>query len=93
MISTNDRPHPIEVPEQFRLLVVGDWGTGLPRAQKVAEQMRKVLLKGQADGLTAQHVVHLGDVYYSGWDHEYRRRFLPYGRCGLRKRKPSVRGR
>jgi hypothetical protein len=66
-----------EVPERVRLVMVGDWGTGLPRARKVAESMRRTLEQGQRDGL-AQHVVHLGDVYYSGWDHEYRRRFLPY---------------
>jgi 3',5'-cyclic AMP phosphodiesterase CpdA len=68
---------PYELPEQARLVLVGDWGTGLPRARKVADQMRQILEQGQAAGL-AQHVVHLGDVYYSGWDHEYRRRFLRY---------------
>jgi hypothetical protein len=39
--------------------------------------MRRVLEQGKARNLT-QHVIHLGDVYYSGWAHEYRRRFLPY---------------
>ncbi len=39
--------------------------------------MRRVVEQGLAAGLD-QHVVHLGDVYYSGTEREYRRRFLPY---------------
>jgi hypothetical protein len=74
----NDKPAPpIELPSRSRLVLVGDWGSGLDRAQKVAKQMRAVLEEGKKSDLT-QHVVHLGDVYYSGWAHEYQRRFLPY---------------
>lgn len=68
---------PIDIPARSRLILVGDWGSGLPRAQKVARQIRAVLEEGKAQNLT-QHVIHLGDVYYSGWAHEYRRRFLPF---------------
>jgi len=68
---------PCEMPERVRLVVVGDWGSGLPRARKVAVQMRKCIDEGIAGGL-AQHVVHLGDVYYSGWEREYREYVLPY---------------
>lgn len=68
---------PLEIGERARLLLVGDWGTGIPRAQKVARQMRRVLDEGDSQGIQ-QHVVHLGDVYYSGWKREYEKRFLPY---------------
>jgi hypothetical protein len=68
---------PVQLPSRARLILVGDWGSGLPRAQKVAQQMRAVIDQGLEDGIS-QHVVHLGDVYYSGWGKEYERRFLPY---------------
>ncbi len=68
---------PLEVGNRARLILVGDWGSGIPRARKVADEMRKVIDEGiQAN--REQHVVHLGDVYYSGWEYEYRDRFLKY---------------
>lgn len=73
-----DQPaRPVRLGDKARLVVVGDWGSGLPRAQKVANEMRRVLDEGVAAG-REQHVVHLGDVYYSGWEYEYRDRFLQY---------------
>ena len=66
---------PVTLGPRSRLILVGDWGSGLPRAIKVAEQMRAVLDEGSAAGLQ-QHVIHLGDVYYSGWKREYEKRFL-----------------
>jgi hypothetical protein len=60
-----------------RLVLVGDWGTGLPRARAVAAQMRAAIDEALRDGRRV-HVIHLGDVYYSGWGNEYRKRFLPY---------------
>lgn len=68
---------PRRISDRARLLLVGDWGTGLRRARAVAGQMRRVLEQGTAAGLD-QHVVHLGDVYYSGWDWEYDKRFLAH---------------
>jgi hypothetical protein len=67
--------NPITIADRSRLLLVGDWGSGLPRARKVADQMRRVMEQG---GNIEQHVIHLGDVYYSGWKREYEKRFLPY---------------
>jgi len=64
-----------EMTDNARLVVVGDWGTGLPRAKAVAALMQGKI----AEALTAGrqvHVVHLGDVYYSGFEYEDRRRFL-----------------
>ncbi len=63
------------VADDARLVVVGDWGTGLPRARDVAARMRQHI----AEALAAQrqvHVIHLGDVYYSGLESEDQRRFL-----------------
>jgi hypothetical protein len=65
------------VEERMRILMVGDWGTGITRARKVAAEMRKVIEEGKAQGIQ-QHVVHLGDVYYSGWKREYEGRFLKH---------------
>ena len=65
---------PLRVAEKARIVLVGDWGTGLPRARKVASQIRKVLDEGGCE----QHVIHLGDTYYSGLAREYESRFLPY---------------
>jgi len=69
-------PAPIRLAENARLVVVGDWGTGVMRAAKVAAEMRKILDEGM--GRLDQHVIHLGDVYYSGWQREYEKRFLPF---------------
>jgi hypothetical protein len=75
-IPFNPTPaEPVTINSRARLLLVGDWGSGLPRAIKVADQMRAVIDEGVRAGLE-QHVVHLGDVYYSGWKREYEKRFL-----------------
>jgi hypothetical protein len=74
----NSEPAPtVVVGDICRLIVVGDWGSGIPRAQRNALEMRKHVEASLAEGAEC-HVVHLGDVYYSGWEYEYRDRFLPY---------------
>lgn len=70
-----DPAAPVRLADDARVLVVGDWGTGLPGAVAVAEHMRAQI--EQARG-REQHVIHLGDVYYSGWREEYEDRFLRY---------------
>jgi hypothetical protein len=70
-----DAPVHRRIGNRVRLVVVGDWGTGIPRARRVGESMRDVLLEG-VDQSLEQHAVHLGDVYYSGFRYEYRDRFL-----------------
>ena len=70
-------PQSIKLDSQARVILVGDWGSGLPRAQKIGALMRRSV----EEGLSAQRdvqVIHLGDVYYSGWDYEYKKRFLPF---------------
>jgi hypothetical protein len=68
-------PPPIEIADDARIVVVGDWGSGIPRARKVADQMRAALDHPDAAG-RQRHVIHLGDVYYSGARSEYRKRLL-----------------
>jgi hypothetical protein len=69
-----EKPPTIKIgSERARIILVGDWGSGLPRAKKVADQMRKVLAE---DERVERHVIHLGDVYYSGAEREYNRNFL-----------------
>ena len=68
---------PLAISNKARVVMVGDWGSGLPRARKIGAAMREVLQEGGAAG-REQHVVHLGDVYYSGWDREYQKHFLPH---------------
>jgi hypothetical protein len=71
-------PAPAEydrVADDARLVVVGDWGTGLPRAIDVAAHMRRAIDTALTDGRQV-HVIHLGDVYYSGFEYEDRNRFL-----------------
>jgi hypothetical protein len=62
----------------FRVVVVGDWGSGLPRACQVAKLMAAEVAVAQSRGIPV-HVVHLGDVYYSGDPVEVQRRVLADG--------------
>jgi hypothetical protein len=72
-----NQPAPaVELAADARLIVVGDWGTGLAGAIKVAHQMRAVLEETPARRQC--QLIHLGDVYYSGWPEEYRDRFMRY---------------
>jgi hypothetical protein len=74
----NDRPaDPVRLAERSRIVMVGDWGSGLPRAQRVADHMRVHIARGLDEGRQV-HALHLGDVYYSGFEREYRNRFLRY---------------
>ena len=68
-------PPTVRIGNRARVLLVGDWGSGVPRAQKVAARMRREL---EAAPDRERHVIHLGDVYYSGFESEYRDRFLPF---------------
>lgn len=66
-------PPTIEIGERARVILVGDWGSGLRRAKRVADRIRDVL---DEDKTVERHVIHLGDVYYSGSEREYNRNFL-----------------
>jgi hypothetical protein len=71
----NEQPAIQEITDDARLVLVGDWGTGLPRARAVAALMAVDVAEGQAAGRDV-HVIHLGDVYYSGLPSEYRHHAL-----------------
>lgn len=72
----NDKPAEYEeLSDDARLIAVGDWGTGLPRARAVATRMREKIGEGIAAGRQV-HVIHLGDIYYSGLESEDKSRFL-----------------
>jgi len=57
------------VGNDFRMAVLGDWGTGLYGAPTCARSIEK-----EAKGYKV--LMHLGDVYYSGDDHEIQKQFL-----------------
>lgn len=65
----------IQIADDARLILVGDWGSGVPRAEKVATAMR-IFVEDAVRENQQCHVIHLGDVYYCGWLREFKRRFL-----------------
>jgi Calcineurin-like phosphoesterase len=74
----NRLPAEHDVSDNARIVIVGDWGTGLPRAQEVAKFMAQEVSEALAEGREA-HVIHLGDVYYSGLKGEVCRHVLAPG--------------
>lgn len=66
---------PYKIGPNARVILVSDWASGLPRAKKVADAIRQRLAEPEATNRD-KHVIHLGDVYYSGWANEYDANFL-----------------
>ncbi len=56
------------IPDNARLAITADWGTGLYGAPKIAAQ---ITARAPFDVL-----MHLGDIYYSGTPDEIQKRFL-----------------
>jgi len=75
----NPKPAEHQVDDRARLLVVGDWGTGNAGARRVSAAMVEAIEETLSEGRQV-HVIHLGDVYYSGDAGEYRDRVLAPGR-------------
>jgi Calcineurin-like phosphoesterase len=67
-----DEPATAALEDNARLVLVGDWGTGQEGAKRVAEAMRPWIERTDRP----VHVIHLGDVYYSGLEREVRDHFL-----------------
>lgn len=66
---------PKTIADNARIYLIADWGSGIARATKIADRIRTMM----ADERTReQHVMHLGDVYYSGWPEEYDDHFLAH---------------
>lgn len=59
------------LPNDLRVALAADWGTGLYGAPKIAESIRKMAGPRKFD-----LAMHLGDVYYSGTEKEVDARFL-----------------
>jgi hypothetical protein len=74
----NEEPAEVEIADDARVIVVGDWASGLKRAQAVGRLMAREMEAALAEGREA-HVIHLGDVYYSGDWEEYDMRMLGPG--------------
>jgi hypothetical protein len=75
----NSEPAEYEIPvDDARVVLVGDWGSGLPRARSVGRFMAQEVANAINHGRSV-HVIHLGDVYYSGDPVEYIRRVLAPG--------------
>jgi hypothetical protein len=60
---------PEPMPEQVRIGILGDWGTGLYGARPCVQSLMN-------DPQSFDMMVHLGDVYYSGTKKEVQDRFL-----------------
>lgn len=71
-------PTPDSLPNNVRVAILGDWGTGLYGAPICAQSIEK-------DAKDYGLLLHLGDVYYSGGDKEVKDRFLD-----LWPRKPNA---
>ena len=59
------------VPEQLRVNIAGDWGTGTEEAHAVAVEMMK-----WDDGGETDLTVHIGDIYYAGGTDEVKQNCL-----------------
>jgi len=68
---------PVKIGNRARVILLGDWGSGLDRAQKIAAVIRDQI-DDQSASSRDKHVIHLGDVYYSGLPREYENNFLKY---------------
>jgi hypothetical protein len=63
--------------EKARIVLMGDWASGVRRAQSVGKQIEKQLDDPEAAAWD-RHVIHLGDVYYAGFGREYRKHLGKY---------------
>src|SRR5262249_3253675 len=64
-------PEPEPLAEDARMALLADWGTGLYGAPASSK-----CIDATQPGFT--HVIHLGDVYYSGTTSEIEERFIPF---------------
>lgn len=68
LVPPPDGTGPTELPQQARVALLGDWGTGLYGAVPCAESI-------QRDPERFDLLMHLGDVYYAGTNDEVQERF------------------
>jgi hypothetical protein len=65
-------PRTVTLEDDARIFLVGDWGSGIDRACRVADQIKREMKRS---GGRQQVVIHLGDVYYSGAEREFAKAF------------------
>ena len=65
-----DRAPTVVIGNSARLVLFGDWASGIRRARDVADQIEFRALEGLKQKRDT-HVISLGDVYYAGFDDEY----------------------
>jgi 3',5'-cyclic AMP phosphodiesterase CpdA len=68
---------PTAIARTARIVLLADWGSGVPDAIKLAHHIRKEWVRK-----SATHVIHVGDVYYAGLPWEYEDRFLRHWPVG-----------
>lgn len=68
-----DPPPSFQLDDDARIVLVGDWGMGNTPARAVSKLIEAELAGA---GNRQTHVIHLGDVYYSGDKTEAQRHFL-----------------
>lgn len=56
-----------ELPDKTTVALVSDWGGGNDAARTIAAEIKK---------RAPNYVIHLGDIYYAGTEHEVKNRFL-----------------
>ena len=74
----DNRKHLFQMSETARMVLFGDWGSGLKPAQKLAKEVWDHHCLPELNQKREVHVVHLGDVYFAGLERDYRKRFLRY---------------
>ena len=70
--ATNDAPIPLA--DNPKMVLFGDWASGLPHALKNAREMWNSHLQPAIHSGRELHAVHLGDTYYAGLNCDYRTR-------------------
>ncbi|MBL8213663.1 MAG: metallophosphoesterase [Bryobacterales bacterium] len=70
-----DQPARATIANRARVILFGDWGSGVPRAVATARHIKRLLTeKPDYEG----HAIHIGDIYFAGFGYEYKQRALPF---------------
>lgn len=69
----NTNPPIIQIPNQTKIAVFGDFGTGDWNGRNIA-----TTISNEIKNLQADYVIHLGDIYYAASSHEVEKKFLPF---------------
>lgn len=81
-LSQGKSPGVYRLGASVRVLLASDWGTATPDSIAIAERMRALEPKPDV-------TIHLGDVYYTGEEAEYRDYFFPHWPLGSHPTHPT----